>query len=81
MDMTEFFDLFLEKYNILEKAADKKWDRMEKYEAEGDMTRAQRASARMDELNAQQKGMEDVLEMIGYTLIRQNGEYKIVEYK
>ena len=77
----EFFQQFIEKMNILEKASDKQWDKMEKYEAEGDDARAHRASARMDEIHAKQEGMETVLEMLGYTVIRQNGELKVVEYK
>ena len=77
----KFFDLFIEKMNALEKASDKQWDRMEKYEAEGDDARARRAAARMDEIHAKQEGMETVLEMLGYTVIRQNGELKVVEYK
>lgn len=77
----KFFAQFIEKMEILEKASDKQWDKMEKYEGEGDDVRAQRAAARMNEIHAKQEGMETVLEMLGYTVIRQNDEMKIVEYK
>lgn len=77
----QFFEQFSEKMNALEKASDKWWDKMEKYESEGDDIRAKRAAARMDEIHAKQDGMETVLEMLGYTVICQDGEFKIVEYK
>ena len=72
--------IWLEKYNLLETASDKQWGKMEKYEVAGDDFRARRAADRMNEIDAQRRGMLQALEIFGYTTVYQDGICKIVTY-
>ncbi len=78
MDMQPILDQWLAEYNKLEELHDKKWDRLNKYEANGDTKKAQATSRKMDEILAKMEGMRIALDILGYTVIYQDHKNIVV---
>ena len=73
------FNRFMDRFMEIEKRYNRYEEKLEKREAEGDTEKVKKLEHRMEEMIAEQKGMIEVLEMLGYTIIYQNGIPVIVE--
>lgn len=69
---------WLVKYNSLEKLSDHYWDKMQANEEKGDADKVKRYAERMNETDAERRGMVEALSIFGYTIVWQNGKPVIV---
>lgn len=69
---------WLAQYNRLEEKSDRYWKKMIKHEKAGDIERLEFYSNRMDETEAERRGMLKALEIFGYTIVYQDDDIKVV---
>lgn len=77
--MNKMLDKWLESYNKLEEKHDRLWEKYTRYQQSGDKTRERRTFERMEYIESYQEGMIEALNIFGYCLQYQDGQYVVVE--